>query len=233
MIRVLIVDDEPLARLGLRRCLVSEQIEGVVIDECGSGHAAVRAIVDLAPDLVFLDVQLPDIEGFAVIEAVGPARMPPVVFVTAHDRYAVRAFEAAAVDYVLKPFRKERVIAAFERARSRVGAKCLAIRDVGTVRLVDIERITRIEAADNYVVVHADRESIVWRQTLASAAARLAGARFVRIHRSTLVNARRIREVQAIGSGDCRVLLDDGTALTASRRFRVELEAALGLSGSG
>ncbi|HEV7559064.1 MAG TPA: LytTR family DNA-binding domain-containing protein [Kofleriaceae bacterium] len=230
---MLIVDDEPLARLGLRRCLVDEP--GVAIDECGSGHGAVRSIVDLAPDLVFLDVQLPDLEGFAVIEAVGPDRMPPVVFVTAHDRYAVRAFEAAAVDYVLKPFRRERVIAAFARARSRVGAgaTCLAIRDVGMVRLVEIDRITRIEAADNYVVVHADRESIVWRQTLASAAARLAGARFVRIHRSTLVNARRIREVQSIGSGDCRVLLDDGTALTASRRFRVELEAALGVSASG
>ena len=101
-VRVLVVDDEPLARLGLRRCLATEP--GVIIDECGSGADAVRSIVELAPDVVFLDVQLPDIEGFGVIDAVGPARMPPVVFVTAHDQYAVRAFEAAAVDYVLKPF---------------------------------------------------------------------------------------------------------------------------------
>jgi two-component system LytT family response regulator len=174
MTRVLVVDDEPLARLGLRRCLVDEP--GIVIDECGSGHAAVRAIVEAAPDLVFLDVQLPDLEGFEVIEAAGD-RMPPVIFVTAHDRYAVRAFEAAAVDYVLKPFRRERVVAAFARARSRLGGTCLAIRDAGTVRVVDIERITRIEAADNYVV--------------------------------------------------------DGTAVTASRRFRGELDAALGLSAPG
>jgi two-component system LytT family response regulator len=97
------------------------------------------------------------------------------------------------------------------------------------VHLVDIDRITRIEAADNYVIVHAGRDSIVWRQTLASVAAQLAGARFVRIHRSTIVNARRIREVQTTGTGDCRVVLDDGTSLTASRRFRVDLEAALRL----
>ena len=229
-VRVLVVDDEPLARLGLRRCLTTEP--GVIVDECGSGADAVRSIVELVPDVVFLDVQLPDIEGFGVIEAVGPARMPPVVFVTAHDQYAVRAFEAAAVDYVLKPFRKERVVAAFARARDRAaaaGSRCLAIRDVGTVHLVDIDRITRIEAADNYVIVHTGRDSIVWRQTLASVAAQLAGARFVRIHRSTIVNARRIREVQTTGTGDCRVVLDDGTSLTASRRFRVDLEAALRL----
>ena len=141
----------------------------------------------------------------------------------------MRAFEAAAVDYVLKPFRRERVAAAFARARTRSGGGSthLAIRDVGSVRLVDIDQITRIEAADNYVVVHAAGEAVVWRQTLASVATRLAGAQFVRIHRSTLVNTRRIREVHATRSGDCRVVLDDGTVVTASRRFRAELDAAL------
>jgi two-component system LytT family response regulator len=225
---VLIVDDEPLARLGLRRCLEPEA--GLVIAESATGATAVRSILDLAPDLVFLDVQLPDTDGFGVIEAVGLGRMPPVVFVTAHDQYAVRAFEAAAIDYVLKPFRRERVAAAFARARDRIvgaGARCLAIRDGGSVRLVDIDRITRIETADNYVVVHAERECIVWRQTLVSVALHLEGAHFVRIHRSTLVNARRIREVHVTGSGDCQVVLDDGTVLTASRRFRGKLEAAL------
>ena len=243
MIRVLIVDDEPIARRGIRRHLRGEA-DLEVIGESGDGAAAIEAITGLAPDLVFLDIQMPEVGGFDVVEAIGVARMPAVVFVTAYDEHALRAFDVHAVDYVLKPIDRHRFRTAVERARRRLAdapgqldrriaaalgelgrpahdyAKRLAIKGDGRVILVDVDEVDRLEAAGNYVEVHSGARHHLLRETMASLEARLDPARFVRVSRSSIVNADRVRELQPMFNGDFVVVLRDGTKVAGSRRYR-------------
>ena len=250
-IRALIVDDEPIARRGIRRHLTSEP-DVEVVGECGDGAAAVAAIADLRPDLVLLDVQMPEVGGFDVVEAVGVDRMPAVIFVTAFDQYAVRAFDVHAIDYVLKPIDPQRFALALARAREQLAsprdeasdriaaalealgraaprcyAKRLAIRSDGRVVLVDVREIDRVEAAGNYVEVHTGARALLMRETLANLEARLDPERFVRVSRSAIVNADRIRELHPTFNGDFVVVLRDGTEVAGSRRYRERLDALL------
>jgi two-component system LytT family response regulator len=250
-IRALIVDDEPVARRGLLRLLQQEpDIE--VVGECGDGTAAVAAIGALSPDLVFLDVQMPELDGFAVIDAVGATRMPAVVFVTAFDKHALRAFDAHAIDYVLKPVDPERFRRALERVRSRLAhpddsfvrrvsealklidrarlpeyPTRLAIRSEGRVRLLDVADVDRIVAAGNYVEIHAGGKQHLLRETMASLEARLDPQRFVRVSRAAIVSTTRIREVQPLFNGDFVVLLENGAQVNGSRRYRAALDVLL------
>lgn len=247
MIRVLIVDDEPIARRGIRQQLRGET-DLEVIGECGDGAAAIDAITELAPDLVFLDIQMPEVGGFDVVEAIGVARMPAVVFVTAYDEHALRAFDVHAVDYVLKPIDRHRFRTAVERARRRLShapaqldrriaavlgelgrpaheyAKRLAIKGDGRVMLVDVDEVDRLEAAGNYVEVHTGARRHLVRETMASLEGRLDPARFVRVSRSSIVNAARVRELQPMFNGDFAVVLRDGTKVSGSRRYRTGFE---------
>ena len=247
MIRVLIVDDEPIARRGIRQQLRSET-DLEVIGECGDGAEAIDAITELAPDLVFLDIQMPEVGGFDVVEAIGVARMPAVVFVTAYDEHALRAFDVHAVDYVLKPIDRHRFRTAVERARRRLAhapgqldrriaaalgelgrpahdyAKRLAIKGDGRVILVDVDEVDRLEAAGNYVEVHSGARHHLVRETMASLEARLDPARFVRVSRSSIVNAARVRELQPMFNGDFVVVLRDGTKVAGSRRYRAAFD---------
>lgn len=251
MIRVLIVDDEPIARRGIRQQLRGET-DLEVIGECGDGAAAIDAITELAPDLVFLDIQMPEVGGFDVVEAIGVARMPAVVFVTAYDEHALRAFDVHAVDYVLKPIDRHRFRTAVERARRRLAdapgqlgsqldrriaaalgelgrpahdyAKRLAIKGDGRVILVDVDEVDRLEAAGNYVEVHSGARHHLVRETMASLEARLDPARFVRVSRSSIVNADRVRELQPMFNGDFVVVLRDGTKVAGSRRYRAAFD---------
>ncbi|HJR52143.1 MAG TPA: response regulator [Gemmatimonadota bacterium] len=254
-IRVLIVDDEPPARENLRVLLEAEP-DVEIVGERGSGPRAVEAIESLAPDLVFLDVQMPGMDGFGVIEALGAERMPVVVFVTAYDRYALRAFEARALDYLLKPFDDRRFAEALSRARERIreqGESDLARRlaslledrrDVGdhgdrwlthlTVRerdrvvVLKVDEVDRFEAAGDYVEVHVGRRRHLLDDTMKSLEERLDPRRFVRIHRSHIIRVDRIRELHPFFHGDYVVVLEGGAELRLSRGRREALEQALG-----
>jgi two-component system, LytTR family, response regulator len=247
VIRVLIVDDEPIARRGIRQHLRAET-DLEVIGESGDGAAAIDAITGLAPDLVFLDIQMPEVGGFDVVEAIGVARMPAVVFVTAYDEHALRAFDVHAVDYVLKPIDRHRFRTAVERARRRLAdtpgeldrriaaalgelgrpahdyAKRIAIKGDGRVILVDVDEVDRLEAAGNYVEVHSGARHHLVRETMASLEGRLDPARFVRVSRSSIVNATRVRELQPMFNGDFVVVLRDGTKVAGSRRYRAAFD---------
>ena len=250
-IRTLIVDDEPLGRERIRALLASDpEIE--VIGECADGRQAITAIEQRNPDLVFLDVQMPEVDGFSVLEAICSECMPVIIFVTAYDRYAVQAFEVHALDYLLKSYDRERFSAAVQRAkeeiqRSREGVlnerlvgllenlqakkdrlTRLVIKSAGRIVFLRVEEIDWIEAADNYVRVHAGKESHLIRETLQSLEKRLDPGKFLRIHRSFLVNFDRIRELRPIFHGDYAVKLADGTELTLSRNYREKLLEPLG-----
>jgi two-component system LytT family response regulator len=250
-IRTLIVDDEPLGRERIRTLLAGDpEIE--VIGECPDGRQAITAIEQRNPDLVFLDVQMPEVDGFSVLEAICGERMPVIIFVTAYDRYAVQAFEVHALDYLLKSYDRERFSAAVQRAkediqRSREGMlnerllgllenlqtkkdrlTRLVIKSAGRIVFLRVEEIDWVEAADNYVRVHAGKESHLIRETLQSLEKRLDAAKFLRIHRSFLVNLDRIRELQPVFHGDYAVKLADGTELTLSRNYREKLLEPLG-----
>jgi two-component system LytT family response regulator len=245
--RVLIVDDEPLARRGLRSQL--SRIPGVeIVGECANGSQAIEAIVDRGPDLVFLDVQMPGVSGFDVIEQVGTDAMPAVVFVTAHDRYAVRAFDVQAVDYVLKPVDPDRLRDAYERAAGRVSRgraedaseqlqsvldriqlagtapdsapllDRLVVKEAGRIFFVSVAEVEWIEAAGNYVKLHAGRRVHVIRRTLDALERRL-GTRFVRIRRSSLVNAGAIQALEPYAKGSYTIVLRTGEQLVSSRYY--------------
>jgi two-component system LytT family response regulator len=245
-IRTLIVDDESLARERLRQLLQPEpEIE--IIGECADGRAAVDAIRKHSPDLLFLDVQMPELDGFAVLEAIGTERLPVIVFVTAHDQFALRAFDVHAVDYLLKPFDRERFQAALRHAMelvpqrdagaldkrisallaelkpSSTAVERLAVKSGGRVVLVKTDDIDWIEAADNYVELHAGRESHLLRETLSALEARLAPGKFIRISRSVIVNADRIKELEPLFHGEYQVTLLNGVKLTLSRGYRHKL----------
>ena len=246
-IRTLIVDDESLARERLKRFLASER-DLELVGECAAGDEAVATIRTLRPDLVFLDIQIPELDGFGVLKAVGVAEMPAVIFVTAYDRYALQAFDVNALDYLLKPYNRERFRKAVERARSHLsnGAKGeldarllsllenfkaepprhverLMIKSSGRVFFLRTEELDWIEAEGNYVRLHAGRESHLLRETMNRLASKLDPDKFLRIHRSTLVNIERIKELQPLFSGDYVVILRDGKQLTLSRSYRDKL----------
>jgi two-component system LytT family response regulator len=242
-VRVLIVDDERPARSKLRGHLARAD-PAEVVGEAADGEAAVRAIEALAPDVVFLDVRMPGLDGFEVIDAVGSERMPVVVFVTAYDRYALDAFEVEAVDYLLKPYDEERFQRAWRRARESLdrggGAARLArllaglprqgrflerlvVRNGERITLVPVTRIRRLSADGNYVTLDTENGKARVRDTLSRLESRLDPARFARIHRSTLVNLDRVRELTPWSHGDYVVVLDDGSRSRLSRRYRHRL----------
>jgi two-component system LytT family response regulator len=242
-LRVVIVDDEPLARRRLRS-LLADEADVEIVGEFGNGRDAVRAIREQRPDLVFLDIQMPELDGFGVVREVGTEAMPDVIFVTAYDEHALKAFEVHALDYLLKPVDRERFAAALRRAKAHVGAdharglggrleslldelakqhrapQRIAIRKDGRIFLVRPEDIDWLEADGNHVRVHVGKESHVIRETLGNLEERLPERAFMRIHRSTIVNITRIREIQAWFQGDYVLLLHDGTRLTSGRTYR-------------
>jgi two-component system LytT family response regulator len=242
-----VVDDEPLARRRLKRLLASSGAAAVV-GEAGDGPAAVATINELKPDVVLLDVQMPELDGFGVVSRLTrPA--PLIVFLTAFDRYAIRAFEVHAVDYLLKPVSRERLMDALSHARARLnssqderheniaallesldrrrGVTRLPVRSEGRVELVDVAAIDWIEAADNYVVLHAAGKTHVLRETLSRLEQRLNPEDFVRIHRSAIVRLDRVVKLESASRGDYDVTLRDGTRLTLSRTCRARLERAI------
>ncbi len=247
-LKVLIVDDEPLARRGLVR-LVEAHAGVQVTRTCSNGRQAVLALIEERFDLVLLDVEMPELDGFGVLAEVGPAALPHVVFVTAFDRYAVRAFEAHALDYVVKPVEPARLAQTFARVRdlSRKAASearlagllfelderarrpnHLIARSGGRTRLVPVERIDWLQAAGNYVRLHLCDETVLQRETLAHLHERLDPALFVRVHRSHAVNLTRVSEIRPTGRGDAELLLVGGASLPVARGLRAQLERALG-----
>jgi two-component system LytT family response regulator len=247
-LRALVVDDEAPARRRIRRLLLAEP-EVAVAGECGDGDTALAMIARERPDLVFLDVQMPERDGFGVVKAIPPAGMPAILFVTGHDRYALRAFEVHAVDYLLKPFTGERFRTALARARERIARRVpdaalgrlaaelrnppgylsrLAVRTGGRTVVVALAGVDWMEAADNYVRLHAGTREYLVRETLASLEAQIDPARFARIHRSVVVQIDRVAEVRPATHGDAEVTLRDGTRLAASRTWRERLQRALG-----
>jgi two-component system LytT family response regulator len=248
VIRTVIVDDQPMARERLIALLAGER-DVQVVGSCASGTEAVGLIRATAPDLVFLDMQMPELDGFGVIEAIGAERMPTTIFVTAYAEHAVRAFEVHALDYLLKPFGRARLERALEHARQRLSAerttamagRLLALADQmrgtpreqrvivrsgGRVQFISPDRIDWVEAEGNYVCLRVGAESFLVRDTMAGLGARL-GAGFFRIHRSTIVNVARIRELRLAAGGDYDVILKDGRMLPLSRLYRDALQARL------
>lgn len=241
---VLIVDDEPLARDGLR-LLLAEDPEVHVAGEA-SGSEAVALIARLRPDILFLDIQMPEVDGFALLELVGPHAVPAIVFVTAFDRYALRAFEVHALDYLLKPFTDARFAAALARAKAQVRSarqgvlderihELLRARQAPRTRflvplrdksiVVDASQIDWIEAADYYVCLHCGSASHLLRDSMDEIERQLDPATFFRVHRSAIVNLARVREIHPLFRGDCELKLADGTTVRLSRNRRREFEA--------
>lgn len=256
-IRALIVDDEPVARRGIRLSLQGEK-DVEIIGECGDGREAVAVIREQQPDLVFLDVQMPLLDGFGVVEALGTENLPAIVFVTAYDEHAIRAFEAGALDYLLKPFERERFQKTLARARRQIQSpnsddfnrrldallqnftagrrgggeqvqplERIAIKEAGRIFFLGVSQIDWIEAQGNYVQLHSGRESHLLRETMDGIEAKLDATRFLRIRRSTLVRTERIKELQPLFNGEYRIVLQDGTQLSSSRRYRKNLDALL------
>jgi two-component system, LytTR family, response regulator len=257
MLRVLIADDEPLIRLGIRRA-VEAMPDVAVVAECGSPDEAVAAMMAHAPDLAILDVQMPGGTGLDVVRALDPSRLRAVIFVTAFDAYAVQAFEINAVDYVLKPFDPERLQQAVERARARLeshGTQALAerlqallaahdapaaaserrepavdrlvVRSAERFDLVPVDSIDWIEAADNYVRLHCGRARHVLGETLTSLERRLDPRRFLRIHRSRMVNRSRVVAVHVLLGGTYELELRDGTRVSSGRNYRDTVQKLL------
>jgi two-component system, LytTR family, response regulator len=237
MITTLIVDDERLAREGIRIALKPEA-DVKIVGEAADGPSALKAIVKLAPDLAFLDIRMPGLSGFEVLDRVtqSGARLPIIVFVTAFDQYAVRAFETHALDYLLKPVEPKRVLAAVQRARAELAREGLgdtpvktdylervAVRERDRFVLIKMHEVDWIESAANYLQLHARSRSYMLRMTIGELEERLDTQRFVRIHRSTIVNIDRLVEVRPSHHGDFNVILNDGTILRMSRGFRDNL----------
>ncbi len=237
-LRVLLVDDEPLARRRLRRMLASEPAVDV-IGECDTGSSAVAAVEEHAPDVVLLDIEMPGGDGFEVVDATSSSA-PLVIFVTAHDEHALRAFDAAAVDYLLKPVRRPRLRTALERARARIaergdapGAMADATLDPDEpapsrllidrgnhMDVVRLDEIDWIEASDNYVIVHVRGERHRFRRTLEQVLQRLPARQFARAHRSAIVNLDRVRQVHAWFHGSSLLVLADGSRIATGRHYR-------------
>lgn len=251
--RVLIADDEALAREGVRQLLASRP-DAEIVAECADGLETVAAIAERSPDLVFLDVQMPGLDGFAVIEQVGSDAMPPVIFVTAYDVHALRAFEAHAVDYLLKPIDPDRFRMAWDRAAERIAGTTLAagmgqkltalldslapeapleqiaVKHAGRISFVKVETIDWIEATGNYVTLHVGPATHLVRHTLERLARRLGSQRFIRIRRDALVNLSSVQSLEPYFKGSYVVLLKDGSKLLSSRSFAARLKELLARS---
>ncbi len=250
-IRVVVVDDEPVVRRDLIR-LLEQEPDVAVVGEAGHGIEALARIDELDPDAVFLDVQMPELDGLAVAEMLTDASSPLVVFVTAFDRYAIAAFEADAVDYLLKPFDRERLMRAVARLRERLAARGedsatalaraireargpdggwpdrLAVRARGRAVVVDLAEVRSIEASGNYARLQLLDTSYLTRRTMRELEGLLDPSRFVRVHRSHFVNLAHVRELRPLGDGDLAVVLADGRELVVTRTYRAELERRLG-----
>lgn len=247
-LRVLVVDDEPLIRLGIRRAL--EAVPDVVVaGECGTGPEAIAALSSGSHDLVVLDVQMPGCSGLDVVRAVGPSRMPAVIFLTAFDEYAVQAFEVNAVDYVLKPFEPERLALAVARARDRIATRAegalaarlesllsahreprlerVVVRDGERYELVPVDAIDWVEAANNHVQLHCGARRHLLAETMTSLEKRLDPRRFLRVHRSRIVNATRVVAVHVLMGGAYELELRDGTRLTSGRQYREAVQSLI------
>ena len=234
-IRVMVVDDEPLARSSLR-VLLGRDPEIELVSECGSGKEALREIRARRPELVFLDVQMPECDGFDVLEQLGKDLPPALVFVTAYDQYALRAFEAGALDYLLKPFDNARFARALERAKERIALKeaprrieRLAIKNAGEMLFLKISEIDWIEAADYYVCLHAGARTHLLRRSMNEVEEELGTGAFCRIHRSAIVNLERVRRLEVSEEGGTDVVLGNGTRLRLSRRYKKRLQGRLGV----
>jgi two-component system LytT family response regulator len=229
---LLIVDDEPAAREGTR-ALVEQDPEITVIGECGNGEDAVAAIIDEAPHIVVLDVEMPGLDGFGALAQLDPMARPEVVFLTAYEEYALEAFDVEAADYVLKPFSDARLQQAIDRAKARVRARAgeqrkltrLVARQGGATHVIPVEQIDWIEGADYYARVHTASASHMVRMPLTRLIEQLDGRMFVRVHRSVIVNAARIARI--IPHADLGVVLHSGKMLPLSRRLRPRLEEFL------
>ncbi len=255
-LRVLIVDDEPLARRRLRRLLTSEA--GVeVVAECSSAREAAQVIAAERPNLLLLDIQMPQEDGFALLRTLPDEIRPPVIFVTAFDQYAVEAFQVHALDYVLKPIDADRLHEAIERAREQVAGsdtgeidrrlralldelaprnhylERVLVRNPGRISFVNLDEVHWIGAEGNYVRLHLDDERHLVRQKIGALEELLDPHRFLRIHRSVIVNLDRVRELQRLPGGDYAVLLDTGARLTMSRSYKERFEQAVGRNREG
>ena len=241
-LRAVIVDDEELAR-GFLREMLRAHPEIEIAAECANGFEAVKAIAETRPGLLFLDIQMPKLDGFEVLELIDPG--PAVVFVTAYDQYAMRAFDAHAVDYLLKPFGAERFERALERAKSRLGEKLppqllsavrgpagrpqrMVVRDGTRVHVIPIDKLDYVEAQDDYVALHSAGRSYLKQQPIAEVEALLDPARFVRIHRSAIVNLERVARIEPYGKESRVAVLGDGTQLPVSRTGYTRLLEAMG-----
>lgn len=242
MLRAVIVDDEELARAFLRELLrPHEDIE--IAAECANGFDAVKAVAEHAPDILFLDVQMPKLDGFEVLELIDPG--PAVVFVTAFDQYAMRAFDAHAVDYLLKPFGADRFERALERARARLGERKLptevaaarpaaerpqrlVVKDGTRVHVIPLDKLDYVEAQDDYVALHTGGKTHLKQQPIGSIEAALDPARFVRIHRSVIVNLERVARIEPYGKESRIAILQDGARLPVSRSGYARLLEAMG-----
>jgi two-component system LytT family response regulator len=237
-IRALVVDDEPLARSNVT-VLLRRDPEIEVVGECGSGMEAIAEIRGSKPDLLFLDVQMPECDGFDVLEMLGGEMPAAVVFVTAYDQYALRAFEAGALDYLLKPFDNTRFDRALGRAKERIAhdrnptpvMEKFVVKSAGQVSFLKASEIDWIEAADYYSCLHVGARTHLLRRSMAELDEELDRAVFCRIHRSTIVKLDRVRGLNLNESGEYDVLLEDGTKLRLSRRYRKELQTRLRVRG--
>jgi two-component system LytT family response regulator len=254
--RAVVVDDEPLARqtIGL---LLSREVDFAIVAECGHGAEAIDAIRRERPDVLFLDVQMPEVDGFEVLRTLGPGAVPAVIFVTAFDRYALQAFEQHALDYLLKPFSDERFAIVLDRTRERLRERTFAsmagrltellsatataaatatapsprqlvVRDAGRTILIPHDDIVWIEAEDYCARIHLRRRTLLVRDSLRALGDSLDGAGFVRVHRSAIANVACIREIEPLASGDQRLTLSDGTVLKISRTYRAQVVKAVG-----
>jgi two-component system LytT family response regulator len=232
-IRTAVVDDEPLARSSLK-VLLGRDPEVELVSECGSGAEALRDIRKKKPELVFLDVQMPECDGFDVLEQLGGDLPLALVFVTAYDQYALQAFEAGALDYLLKPFDNERFARTLKRAKERIAqgrparVERLAIKNAGEVLFLKIAEIDWIEAADYYVSLHVGAQAHLLRRSMAEVQEELQAARFCRVHRSAIVNLERVRRMESGEDGGAEVVLTTGGRVGVSRRYRRELEKRMG-----
>ncbi|SRR5579872_501533 len=251
VLRTIVADDERLAREKLRRLLASEP--GIrIVAECSDGQQTLLALREFGADLLILDVQMPSMDGFEVLRHLTPEEMPAIIFATAYDKYALRAFEAHALDYLLKPFDQERLHSALERARMDLGrsrdseltrrilnllarvkngtaqplasVRRLVIREKGRIVFLNLDEVEWIEASANYVRLHAGKESHLFRETISRIAERLDPDHFIRIHRSTIVDVRKIKELIPVNSGEYIVVLKNGKELSCSRGYRAALQ---------
>lgn len=249
-IRAIVVDDEPLARQGIRQ-MIEQDPDLAIVAECADGVEAIEAVQHHHPDLLFLDIQMPEVSGFEVLERINPEEMPLVIFVTAYDQHALRAFQVHALDYLLKPFDRERFVEALDRAKMQIREKQggdltrriltmlddnkpgvgqlerIMIKSGGRITFLRSEEVDWIEAQGDYVCLHCQGKKHLIRERISVLEEQLPPSQFVRIHRSTIINISRVKEMEPLYHGEYVVLLIDGTRLTMSRSYREKVFQSL------